>query len=105
MPLSRQMQFRTPHLPQGAPTSPALANLSAHRFDIRVTALAEKFGWHYTRYADDLLFSGKRFRPAFLKQFQIWIGAIALEENFDVNTRKSRAMQGHAIERELHRGA
>ena len=92
----QQARLRTPHLPQGAPTSPALANLCARRFDARVTALSAKFGWRYTRYADDLLFSGTCFRSVFSKQFQIWIGAIALEEHFEVNTRKTRAMRAHA---------
>lgn len=90
-----QLQLRISHLPQGAPTSPALANLSAFRFDSRVSALAQKFGWSYTRYADDLLFSGKRFRPAFMQQFQLWVGAIAKDERFEVNTRKTRAMPSH----------
>jgi RNA-directed DNA polymerase len=44
-------------LPQGAPTSPAITNALCLRLDRRITALAAKFGWRYTRYADDLTFS------------------------------------------------
>jgi RNA-directed DNA polymerase len=44
-------------LPQGAPTSPMLANLVMRMFDERVEALALQEGWTYTRYADDLAFS------------------------------------------------
>jgi hypothetical protein len=46
------------HLPQGAPTSPALANLSAFSLDVRLAGLAKAFGGTYTRYADDLTISG-----------------------------------------------
>ena len=44
-------------LPQGAPTSPALTNTLCLRLDRRLTGLAKRLGWRYTRYADDLTFS------------------------------------------------
>lgn len=44
-------------LPQGAPTSPAITNAICLRLDRRLTGLARKFGWRYTRYADDMTFS------------------------------------------------
>lgn len=86
-------RLATPHLPQGAPTSPALANLSAFRFDCRLAGLARAAGADYTRYADDLLFSGG---PDFARQarrFEVAVGAILIEEGFRPNHRKSRVLR------------
>ncbi|MGQ2999446.1 MAG: reverse transcriptase domain-containing protein, partial [Variovorax sp.] len=49
-------RLAAPHLPQGSPCSPALANLCAFRLDLRLEGLAWVFGATYTRYADDLVF-------------------------------------------------
>jgi hypothetical protein len=48
---------RQGRLPQGAPTSPGLANLAVRPLDERLKAVADARGWIYTRYADDLAFS------------------------------------------------
>jgi RNA-directed DNA polymerase len=45
------------HLPQGAPTSPKLANLIVRSLDYEVAKVAERFDLNYTRYADDMAFS------------------------------------------------
>jgi hypothetical protein len=94
-PLSREEQtlFRSPHLAQGAPTSPALANLCAHRLDCRLHALAQSLKAVYTRYADDLAFSGGEELEWSARRFQVQVCRIALEEGFEVHTRKSRFMR------------
>lgn len=93
LPASTRQQFRTPHLPQGAPTSPALANLCAWRLDLRLAALAQSMNARYTRYADDLALSGGDELVQAIDRFHVQVAAIALEEGFNVNTRKTRVMR------------
>jgi RNA-directed DNA polymerase len=85
-------RLRNAHLPQGAPTSPALSNLAAWRLDKRLAALAAGFGATMTRYADDLAFSGDTTFGRSLRFFVARAGAIAAEEGFRVNHRKTRVM-------------
>src|SRR5262249_33810264 len=79
-----------PHLPQGAPTSPAVANLVAFRLDRRLQGLAESFGASYTRYADDLAFSGPRSLGRTSSSLVRLVSTIARVEGFRVNTTKTR---------------
>jgi RNA-directed DNA polymerase len=51
---------RLGHLPQGAPTSPMLANLAVSKLDEELFDLGRDFGCRYTRYADDIIFSTTR---------------------------------------------
>ena len=81
------------HLPQGAPTSPALANLCAYRLDSRLAGLSGAAGASYTRYADDLLFSGGPEFARTVHSFQIGVARIAIEEGFEMNARKTRVMR------------
>lgn len=85
--------YRVPHLPQGAPTSPMLSNLCAFRLDVRLAALVKSLGGHYTRYADDLAFSGGRELERCFRRFHVAVCRIALEEDFTINTRKTRLMR------------
>jgi hypothetical protein len=84
--LSRRLA--TPHLPQGAPTSPALANLAAFSLDRRLTGLAAAVGARYTRYADDLVLSSDRR----LRTPQAMIAEIAADEGFRVDAAETRVM-------------
>lgn len=45
-------------LPQGAPTSPILTNIICERLDWRLSKLANQYHLKYSRYADDISFSG-----------------------------------------------
>jgi len=85
--------YARPHLPQGAPTSPALANLCAYRIDCRLYGLAKSAGAEYTRYADDLAFSGGEEFDRRVERFSTHVAAILLEEGFHVNHRKTRIMR------------
>jgi hypothetical protein len=85
--------YGQPHLPQGAPSSPALANLAAYRLDARLAGLANVLGAHYTRYADDLAFSGGLELARSARRVIARVAAIALEEGFTVQPRKTRVMR------------
>lgn len=93
VPWSERHALRSPHLPQGSPCSPALANACAFRLDIRLNALAQSMGAAYSRYADDLVFSGDVELERAMERFHLRVAAIALEEGFRVNTRKTRMMR------------
>ncbi|HUA92537.1 MAG TPA: reverse transcriptase family protein [Terracidiphilus sp.] len=88
-----RQRYSWPHLPQGAPTSPALANLCAHRLDRRLNGLARAAGAIYTRYADDLAFSGDGGFEKHVERFAAHVAAIVLEEGFEVHHRKTRIMR------------
>jgi len=88
-----RQRYRNRHLPQGAPTSPALANLCAFRLDMRLAALARSLDATYTRYADDLAFSGGGMLAREAERLQVKVAAIALEEGFALQPRKTRVMR------------
>jgi retron-type reverse transcriptase len=81
-------RLATPHLPQGAPTSPALANLAAFGLDRRLSGLAASSRLQYSRYADDLTFSGPlpRRRSA---SFVELVADISADEGFRLHPDKS----------------
>ena len=85
-------RLAAPHLPQGAPTSPALANLAAYRLDCRIAGLADRFDAVYSRYADDITLSGGRRLHASGATVRRAVEAIAFDEGFHLNTRKSQLM-------------
>ena len=82
-------QLATAHLPQGAPTSPALANVSAFGLDRRLTGLSGAFGIRYSRYADDLTFSGPRLTGDANRALLDAAGQIISAEGFRLHPDKS----------------
>ena len=61
--------------------------------------LARTFGANYTRYADDLAFSGDRAFAAGIKPFLAGIEEIARSEGFVLNNRKTRIMRRGGCQR------
>ncbi len=79
-------------VPQGAPTSPAIANLICRRLDRRLSALAKRYGATYTRYADDLTFSFREL-PQNVGRVLWWVNAICQQEGFFEHGKKRRLMR------------
>jgi RNA-directed DNA polymerase len=80
-------------LPQGACTSPALSNQVARRLDKRLGGLAKKLSLAYTRYADDLTFSGSVELETRVGYLLARIRHLAAEEGFSVNDKKTRVLR------------
>ena len=78
-------------LPQGAPTSPIISNLIAINIDKRIGDFIQENKIRYTRYADDMTFSGD-FNPGMVIQF---VQKVLNDENFELNTEKTRARFQH----------
>ncbi|MGB3945337.1 MAG: reverse transcriptase family protein [Candidatus Saccharimonadales bacterium] len=80
-------------LPQGAPTSPLMANLVFRPIDTIMFQLAEKHQWKYSRYADDLIFSKREIDEKTTEDIQIIIGmtkSICSKYHFKINPKKIR---------------
>jgi retron-type reverse transcriptase len=81
-----RLTTRAGELPQGAPTSPELANIIARRLDSRLDGLCQRCGWRYTRYCDDITVSGNGVFGGAKRVIE----AIIASEGFEVNTKKTR---------------
>ncbi|MFT3682520.1 MAG: reverse transcriptase domain-containing protein [Ferruginibacter sp.] len=83
-------------LPQGAPTSPAITNILCYKLDLRLQGLADKLNCSYTRYADDITFSGSKEVNA---QQLVWrVKKILQDEGFTVHPKKIRLMRKGALQ-------
>ncbi len=81
------------HLPQGAPTSPALTNILCRRLDKRLTKAATDLGFIYTRYADDLTFSAIGESCRNICNILNKTHDIVKHEGLTVNTEKTRVLR------------
>jgi len=73
------------HLSQGAATSPYLSNIVSRHLDNRLSKLSKSYSLIYTRYADDLAFSGKYIPAKFIE-----IATKIINEcKFEVNKNKT----------------
>ncbi len=81
------------HLPQGSPASPAITNLLCRRLDKRLNAIAYKFGFTYTRYADDLTFSASGDNLRHICNIIRNTESIVTHEGFTINHEKTRILR------------
>lgn len=82
--------YQKPHLPQGSPASPGLANHVSFGLDRRLSAFANSLDCHYSRYADDLSFSGDGHIVGSLLRV---VPQIVRDEGFAINQAKTRLMR------------
>ena len=81
------------YLPQGAPTSPAITNIICRRLDRSLTSMAEKLGFIYTRYADDLTFSTSGDSRRHICNILRRTESIVEYEGFMINEEKTRILR------------
>ena len=91
-------------LPQGAPTSPAITNAICLKLDGRLAGLADKYGWRFTRYADDLTFSlpnRKKSKPerTHLAVLKTLVSKVVADEGFVLNEKKTRVIRSGSCQR------
>lgn len=73
---------------QGAVTSPMISNLVFRKLDIRIERYCSNFNIKYTRYADDMLFSGST-NYIHNRKFMSAISNIISSHNFSLNYNKT----------------
>ena len=76
-------------LPQGAPTSPMLSNLFFKKTDDIIFHYCRKRDILYTRYADDLVFSGNNLKPQHLISF---VKMLLSSRHMNLNEKKTKVM-------------
>jgi retron-type reverse transcriptase len=80
-------------LPQGAPTSPAITNILCRGLDARLARVADALGFRYTRYADDMTFSGSGPAAANVGRLLRRVRFVIEKEGFKVHPEKTRVLR------------
>ncbi|WP_051349290.1 reverse transcriptase family protein [Chryseobacterium gregarium] len=80
-------------LPQGSPASPAISNIIAYKLDKRLLGLAAKYGFTYTRYADDLTFSAGQDNEQNINKLLYFVKQVISAEDFTVHPDKLHIMR------------
>ena len=83
------------HLPQGVPTSPAITNLLCRKLDARLAGTAKSLGFTYTRYADDMTFSGSGEARKKIAKLLWRTEQIITAEGFTLHPDKRRIMRSN----------
>ncbi|MEW6128645.1 MAG: reverse transcriptase family protein [Acidobacteriota bacterium] len=81
------------HLPQGAPTSPAITNILCRRLDKRLLKMATGAGFKYTRYADDLTFSTSGESKKNICNVLRRVESIVAHEGLTIHPDKTRVLR------------
>ncbi|NES06543.1 MAG: RNA-directed DNA polymerase [Okeania sp. SIO2F4] len=89
------------HLPQGSPASPAITNIICRRLDKRLSEMAAELGFVYTRYADDLTFSGSGDSLRHICNIFRRTESIVSHEGFTVNEEKTRIIRRKSSQLEV----
>jgi RNA-directed DNA polymerase len=88
------------HLPTGAPTSDALANLILSPVDHDVVLIAERFGLQKTRFVDNIDFAGPRSREAIgptIRSLQELGVAVAHRKVFNAGANRPHQVTGYTV--------
>ncbi|NHZ32873.1 reverse transcriptase family protein [Massilia rubra] len=90
--ISAYNSFALGHLPQGAPTSPMLANIVAKEIDDEISSLAEKYKLRYSRYSDDIVLStpSTQFGKEMCKEVVGKLYRILLSAGYQPNVEKTK---------------
>ena len=78
--------FRSDELSIGTVSSPIISNIVAYKFDELIASYCNKYGYRYSRYADDIYISSNSYLPDTTKKF---VKDCLHEYGFSINETKT----------------